>query len=86
VDVELFLSAAKAERTRQFNLPGTESDVTKGPNDWIVTVASLLVEAQTRSGIPPTREEFLDAMVKAVAVVIAAVEHTDLMTAKNKLK
>lgn len=86
MDTEQFLSNAKAERLRHFNLPGTESDVTKGPNDWIVTVTSLLVEAQTRSGVPPTKEEFLDAMTKANAVIIAAVEHVDLMTAKQRLK
>lgn len=86
MDTEQFLSNAKTERLRQFNLPGTESDVTKGPNDWIVTVTSLLVEAQARSGVPPTKEEFLDAMEKATAVIIAAVEHVDLMTAKQRLK
>jgi hypothetical protein len=86
VESEAFLDAALAERARHFNLPGTESDVTKGPNDWIVTVASLLVEAKTRSGIPPTREEFFDAMTKAVAVIIASVEHVELMSSKNRLK
>lgn len=86
MDIEKFLSDAKSERLRHFNLPGTESDVTKGPNDWIVTVTSLLVEAQARSGVPPTKEEFLDAMTKATAVIIAAVEHIDLMASKQRLK
>jgi hypothetical protein len=85
VNVEQFLSDVVSERTRQFNLPGTESDVTKGPNDWIVTIASLLCEAQTRHGVAPTAEEFYEALTKAAATIHAAVEHIDLMVTKNRL-
>jgi hypothetical protein len=79
------LCAIEAERQRQFDLPGTESDVTKGPNDWIVTITSILVEAQDRSGVSPTAEEFQHAMIKAAAVTIAALEHVDLMSSKNRV-
>lgn len=80
------IAAIVSERQRQFNLPGTESDVTKSPNDWIVTVASLLCEAQERSGICPSAEEFKHAMIKAGAVVLAALEHVELMQSNGKLK
>jgi hypothetical protein len=83
---EEILTAIAAERQRQFDLPGTESDVQKGPNDWITTIITLLIGAQTRHGIPPTAEEFRDAMIKASAVSVAAIEHVDLMSSKNRIR
>ena len=82
---DTIFSAVAAERQRQFDLPGTESDVTKGPNDWIVTITSILCEAQSRTGLPPSREDFVRAMTKAAAVTVAALEHVELMSSKNKL-
>ena len=83
---EAIYSAIAAERQRQFDLPGTEGDVAKGPNDWIVTITSLLCEAQSRSGVPPTAEEFRHALTKAAAVAVAALEHVDLMSSKNRVR
>jgi hypothetical protein len=81
---EIF-SAIAAERQRQFDLPGTESDVAKGPNDWIVTITSILCEAQSRTGLPLSADEFRHAMIKAAAVTVAALEHVELMSSKNRL-
>lgn len=78
-------SAIAAERQRQFDLPGTETDVTKSPNDWIVTIASILCEAQSRGGVPPTAGDFEHAMIKAAAVAVAAIEHIELMSSKNRV-
>ena len=83
---EEILTAIATERQRQFDLPGTESDVQKGPNDWITTIITLLVEGQTRHGIAPTTEDFREAMVKAAAVCVAALEHVDLMSSKNRIR
>lgn len=82
---EVIYSAIAAERQRQFDLPGTEGDVAKGPNDWIVTITAILCEAQSRSGMPPTAEDFRHAMIKAAAVTVAAIEHIDLMSSKNRV-
>lgn len=81
---EIFAAIA-AERQRQFDLPGTESDVTKGPNDWIVTITSILCEAQSRSGMSPSAEDFRHAMIKAAAVTVAAIEHINVMSSKNRV-
>lgn len=78
-------SAIVAERQRQFDLPGTESDVTKGPNDWITTIMNCLSEGTSRSGSPPTADDFERAMVKSAAVIVAALEHVELMRSKNKV-
>jgi hypothetical protein len=78
-------SAIAAERQRQFDLPGTENDVAKSPNDWIATIINCLCEGHSRSGMPPTAEEFRHAMVKAAAVTVAALEHVDLMSSKNRV-
>lgn len=83
---EDILAAIAAERQRQFDLPGTESDVQKGPNDWITAIITLLTEGQTRHGIAPTEEEFRRSMVKAAAVALAAIEHTELMSSKNRIR
>lgn len=83
---EEFLTAIAAERQRQFDLPGTESDVQKGPNDWITTIIALLLEGQTRHGVNPTSEEFKDSMIKSAAVTLAALEHIELMIAKNRIR
>lgn len=79
------IAAVVAERQRQFDLPGTEHDVIKGPNDWIATVASYLTEASVRSGIPPSQEDFEKSIIKAMAVALAALQYSDLMKSKNKL-
>lgn len=74
-----------AERERQYNLPGTESDFRKSPNDWIATIGSILGEGTERSGIPPSRQDFERALVKAAAVCLAALEHVGVMSDAKKL-
>jgi hypothetical protein len=74
-----------AERERQFNLPGTEHDARKSPNDWITTIVSILGEGVERSGIPPTKQDFERSITKAAAVCLAALEHTALMSEQKKL-
>lgn len=84
--IEDIFDLVASERLRQFDLPGTENDINKGPNDWIVTVIACLGEAASRHGMPPSREEFEDALTKASAVIVAAFQHAELMKSKNKLR
>jgi len=83
--MEELVAKIVAERERQFALPGTEGDYQKSPNDWIATMCSILGEGAERSGIPPSRQDFERAIIKAAAVGLAALEHIDHMKDKNKL-
>lgn len=79
------VSLVVAERERQYNLPGTETDYRKSPNDWIATIGSILGEGAERSGIPPSRKDFERAIVKAAAVCLAALDHVEVMSEAKKL-
>ena len=79
------VSLVIAERERQYNLPGTETDYRKSPNDWIATICSILGEGAERSGIPPSRRDFERSIVKAAAVALAALEHIEVMSEAKKL-
>lgn len=83
--IDDIFAVAGAERARQFDLPGTEHDVNKGPNDWIATLMPILGESCSRAGIPPTAEDFERSMVKVIAVAVAAIQHAELMQSKNRL-
>jgi hypothetical protein len=74
------------ERARQFNLPGREWDVRNDPNDWIAIAASYCLRSATRKGEPVSREDFEDDLVKAAAVILAALEHTDLMQSTGRFR
>lgn len=81
------LNAAKMvkERERHFNLPFSEADMLKSPNDWIATICSLLSEGTNRAG-RPTTHDFESAMVKVGAVALAALEHVEIMESKKLLR
>lgn len=83
--IDSILATVRAERLRQFEIPGTEHDVEKSANDWIATIASNLTEAASRSGLNPTSEEFERSMVKTAAIAVAAIEYIELMKDKNRL-
>lgn len=69
-----------AERNRQFNLPGIEFDMRNTPSEWISIAAHYLFEEVRRGPIVPSREGFDDSLIKAAAVIVAALEHADTMT------
>ena len=73
------------ERQRQFELPGTEGDYAKSPDNWIATIISILGEGTERSGIPPTRHDFERAILKTAAVCLAALDHLDHMAERKKI-
>jgi len=71
------------ERERQFNLPGLESDVRNSPNDWATIISSYVLENVRRGPVKPTRDSFEDSLIKAAAVILAALEHCDKMQTGN---
>lgn len=83
---EELLKKIEAERERQYQLPGSEFDINHNPNDWIAIVTRYLSEGAKFGGITPLREEFEDALIKAGAVLLAALEHSEHMKAEKKLK
>ena len=75
------------ERERQVGLSGSEYDVNNSPNDWIA-IASYYLSQNTRRATmltPPNAEEFKNDLVKASAVILAALEHIDTMKDKKDL-
>jgi hypothetical protein len=75
-----------AERDRQFNLPGSEWDHTNKPNDWIAIAASYLLRGSCRNHLAPLADSFEDDLVKAAAVILAALEHAELMKTSGTLQ
>lgn len=71
------LESIEQERARQDQLPGSEFDQKHSPNDWIAIAAMYLTRAANRKSTPSTKEEFRDSLVKAAAVILAALEHND---------
>ena len=81
-----FVDKIKEERNRQHNLPGSEFDVTNGPNDWVALVCKYASEGTRLHGVVPSTEEFEDSMIKAAAIILAALDHIDHMKGEKKLK
>lgn len=73
------------ERERQHDLPGSEFDPRNGPNDWIAIAGHYLFEDARRNGMTPESEEYKDSLIKAAAVILAALEHSDHMAEKQWL-
>lgn len=71
------------ERERQFDLPGREFDVGNSVNDWVAIVGKYLFEEVRRGNVKPIRRNFEDSLVKAAAVLLAALEHCDNMQARG---
>jgi hypothetical protein len=74
-----------AERERQRDLPNAEWDTKNGPNDWCAISAHYLMDQVRRGGRVPVKEDFEEALVKAAAVIVAALEHSDEMTEDMRL-
>ena len=63
------------ERTRQDSLPGSEYDQKHSTNDWIAIATMYLSRAASRKNTPTSRDDFEDSLIKAAAVILAALEH-----------
>jgi hypothetical protein len=68
-----------SERERQFNSHGSELDLKNTPNDWIAIATSCLSEDVRRFDRIPTSDDFEHNLIKCAAVIIAALEHVDVM-------
>lgn len=73
------VSRIEAERARQIDLPGSEMDVRNTPNEWTAIVAHYVTEEVRRGGHKPSRAAFENSLVKAAAVILAALENGDSM-------
>lgn len=74
------------ERLRQFDLPGSEFDVSRTPNDWLAIAGRYLYSSSTTKNIKPSREDFEKDLIKAAAVIVAALENLERMVDNNQLR
>lgn len=61
-----------AERDKQLNLQN--EDLTKTKNDWIAAIAYYLFETSSRSDKHVSFDEFRESLIKAAAIIVAALE------------
>ncbi len=81
-----FVDLILAEREKQFNMPGSEWDGKNAPNDWIAIAATYLTSASSRKHTKPRADEFEDDLVKAAAVILAALENIQSMRNSGTLR
>ena len=79
MSTESILSEVRSERERQKQLWGSEYDLKHGPNDWAAIAGSYLNSEVSNKGRLPDNAQWRDAMIKAAAVIIAALEHEEAM-------
>lgn len=79
------LQKIKAERDRQFSLPGSEWDGKNTPGDWVAMISHYVSEEVRRNGVNPDAADFETSLVKAAAVIVAALQHVELMKSRNEL-
>ena len=71
------LGEISGERDRQFNLPGSEFDQLHSMNDWIAIAAQYLTRCADKKHTKGDQVEQRDSLIKAAAVIVAAIEHID---------
>jgi hypothetical protein len=74
---EKVLAEILAERDRQFNLPGSEFDQHHSMNDWVAISAQYLTRSVDRKHTSIDQSDQRRSLIKAAAVVLAAIEHLD---------
>ncbi len=77
IDRQQILSNISHERARQDSLPGSEYDQKHSRNDWIAIATMYLSRAASRKQVPVSDEEYQDSLIKAAAVILAALEHNE---------
>lgn len=81
---QILLDKILNERSRQSDLPGSEWDSKNTPGDWVAIISHYVSAEVRRNGMNPDSEEFEDNLIKAAAVIIAALENLETM--KNRLE
>ena len=81
------LDRIKQERERQVNIPGSEFDARNTPNDWIAIATYYLAQETIRATLldAPSAVDLEQELIKAAAVIVAALEHSELMKDEGKL-
>ena len=74
------------ERQRQLNLPGSEYDSKRDPNDWLAIAGRYLFGSAFTKNMPTKHIDYEDDLIKAAAVILAALEHSDKMKELKYLK
>jgi hypothetical protein len=69
------LNLILTERQRQYDLPGSEYDSKHTHNDWIAIINQYASRGVTRKHQKIDNEEFRDSLIKAAAVILAALEN-----------
>lgn len=83
--LDKILEEVKLERQRQADVAGSEYDLVNTPNDWVATAGHYLLQDVNRKKVVPNRAHFHDSLVKAAAVIVAALEYEQNMTSKGQL-
>ncbi len=80
-------AAITREREKHTDMPGSELDIKNTPNDWVAIASYYLVQNTRRATMltPPTADDYKENLVKAGAVILAAIEHIDSMKDKDEL-
>ncbi len=75
------LSRIEQERIRQSDLAGSEYDAKNSPNDWIAITSYYLAQETKRATMltPPNADDFERELIKAAAVILASLEHINVM-------
>lgn len=74
------------ERLRQFDLPGSEFDISRSPNDWLAIAGRYLFSAASTKNIKSSKQDFEDDLIKAAAVILAALENSDRLAEQHQLR
>lgn len=74
---ESILSAIREERERHSSLYGAEFDLKNGVNDWSAIASGYVLQEIRRKGVKPETASWRDSMIKAAAVLVAALEHEE---------
>lgn len=86
------LARIKQERDRQQTLPGSEFDGGNSVNDWIAIAGHYLNEpAVRRSSASYNRgmlhqSQYEDCLIKAAAVILAALEHSETIKKSGNMQ
>ena len=84
--LDKLLEEVKIERQRQIDLPGSEYDLVNNVNDWVAIASHYLTQDCTRKGMIPIRQDFHDSLIKACAVIVAALEYEENLVKKGHIK
>jgi len=83
--LESLLETLRGERQRQADLPGSEWDAKNTPGDWVAIISHYVSSEVRRNGINPDSSEFEDNLIKAAAVILAALENVSAMKQRGEL-